>query len=272
LTIRLGAVGRSVISSVARINHVLRLDGRWARRRSSSAGRVRGGVALATRLNVLPLALAFAAMAIVTAASVRWPLLGLVGFVMLIPIEGVLLIDGFGTLSRFAGILFAVTYGVPRLGRLAFTAMPAAGWAYLAWAIVSLGWAIDPRVASGQLFTLIQLFVVAVLIADFVIRQPDIVRPILWAYSLSAAATALIGVQAYLVTDARSAALEAQNPAQYAALLLPALVFGVHEALNGNRRLLGGAIAVATILGVVISGTRGAWLAAVLAIPFCIVP
>ncbi len=262
-----------VIASVARINHVLRMDRRWAGPTLVlGLAAFAAGVVLATRLNMLPLALGVGALTIVTAASVRRPLLGLLTFAALIPIEGVLLIEGFGTLSRFAGILFAVTYGVPRLGRLAFTAMPAAGWAYLAWAAVSLGWAIDPNVASGQLFTLIQLFVVAALIADFVIRQPDIVRPLLWTYSLSAAVTALIGVQAYLVTDARSAALEGQNPAQYAAVLLPALVFGVHEALNGNRKILGAAIALLAILGVIISGTRGAWLAVVLVVPLFIFP
>lgn len=262
-----------MIASVARINQVLHLDRRWAwlTLLVGLSGFV-AGVALATRLNMLPLALGLGIFAIVAAASVRSPLLSLAAFAALIPIEGVLLVEGFGTLSRFAGILFAVTYGVPRIGRLAFTAMPAAGWAYLAWAVVSLGWAIDPGVASGQLFTLVQLFVVAVLIADFVIRKPDIVRPVLWTYSLSAAATALIGVQSYLVTDARSAALEDQNPAQYAAVLLPALVFGVHEALNGNRRLLGVVIGLLTILGVVISGTRGAWLAVALVVPLFVFP
>jgi O-antigen ligase len=262
-----------VIATVARINQVLHLDRRWAWL-TLLVGMTgfAGGVAVATRLNLLPLALGLGLFAIMAAASVRWPLLSLAAFAALIPIEGVVLIDGFGTLSRFAGILFAVTYGLPRIGRLAFAAIPAAGWAYLAWAVVSLGWAIDPTVALGQLSTLVQLFVVAVLIADFVIRQPDIVRPILWTYSLAAAATAVIGFQSYLVTDARSAALEGQNVAQFAAVLLPALVFGVYEALNGSRRLLGAVIGLLTILGVLISGTRGAWLAVALVVPLFIFP
>lgn len=262
-----------MIATVARINQVLRLDPRWAWL-TLLVGMTgfAGGVAVAARLNLLPLALGLVVIAIIAAASIRWPLLSLAAFAALIPIEGVVLIDGFGTLSRFAGILFAVTYGLPRLGRLTFAAIPAAGWAYLAWAIVSVGWAIDPDVALGQLTTLVQLFVVAVLIADFVIRQPDIVRPILWTYSLSAAATAVIGFQSYLATDARSAALEGQNVAQFAALLLPALVFGVYEALNGSRRLLGAVIGLLTILGVLISGTRGAWLAVALVVPLFIFP
>lgn len=261
-----------MIASVARINDLLHLEGR----RASLVLLIglfgfAAGVALVTRMGMLPIAIGAVVLAIVVATSVRWPLIGLLAFVALIPIEGVVLIDGFGTLSRFAGVLFAATYGVPRIGRLAFTAIPTAGWVYLAWAIVSLGWAIDPGVASGQLFTLVQLFVVAVLIADYVFREPGIVRSVLWTYSLSAVVTAVIGIQVYLVTDARSAALEGQNPAQYAAVLVPALVFGIHEALNGSRKLLGAGVALLTILGVLISGTRGAWLAIVVVVPLFII-
>ncbi len=121
-------------------------------------------------------------------------------FAALIPIEEVVVIEGLGTISRFAGILFAVTYGVPRLGRLAFGAMPLAAWAYLAWAVVSLGWAIDPGTAWAQLQTLLQLFLIALLVADFVVQRPAIVRSVLWAYSLSATVTALIGIQSFIAT------------------------------------------------------------------------
>ena len=231
-----------------------------------------GMVAVATRVHMLPIALGAAVLALVVAVSFRWPILGLAAFAALIPIEGVVLIDGVGTVSRFAGILFAVTYGVPRMGRLAFGAMPTAGWALLAWTIVSVGWAVDPGIAAGQLFTLIQLFVIAVLIADFVIHQPEIVRPILWVYSLAAALTSVIGMGSYLGTDARTAALEGQNPAQYAAVLLPALVFGAYEMFNRDRRLLGGAIAFVTTLGILISGTRGAWLGVAVVLPIFVLP
>ena len=229
-------------------------------------------VAAATRIQMLPLGLGAAIGAVVVAVSFRWPILGLAAFAGLIPIEGVLLIDGVGTVSRFAGILFAATYGVPRIGRLAFGAMPTAGWAMLAWTIVSVGWAINPDTAVGQLFTLIQLFVIAMLIADFVIHQPEIVRPILWVYSISAALTSVIGIGAYLGTDARTAALEGQNPAQFAAVLLPALVFGAYEMFNRERRILGGAIAFITTLGILVSGTRGAWLAIAVVLPIFVLP
>lgn len=232
--------------------------------------------ALATRQGMLPMALTLVLLALVALVSFRWPLLPLVMFVALIPIEEVVLIEGLGTISRFAGILFAVTYGVPRLGRLALGAMPPAGWAYLAWAILSLGWAIDPNAAWASLPTLLQLFLIAVLVADVVVRRPAIVQPLLWVYSLSAAASAVVGIQIYVAQglggDARAAAIANQNPAQFAAVLLPALVFGLYELLNGDRRVLGGAVAIVTTIGVVVSGTRGAWVAVALVLMLFILP
>lgn len=232
-------------------------------------------VAIGTRQEILPICVGLVAIALATGVSLRWPLLPLLIFAALIPIEEVVVIEGFGTISRFAGLLFAVTYGAPRLGRLAFGAMPPAGWAYLAWAAVSLGWAISPDVAWAQFATLLQLFLIAVLVADFVIQRPAIVRPVLWAYSFSAGATAVLGIQYYLaqgIADTRAAGLENQNPAQFAGVLLPALVFGLYEVMDGNRRILGGAIAILTAIGVVISGTRGAWLAVAVVVFLVVLP
>ena len=261
-------------ASVARVGDVLRVSTRtaWLMAIAGIAG-LAALVALATRQGMLTMALGLVVLGLLTLVSFRWPLLPLVAFVALIPIEAVMVFEGFGTISRFAGILFAVTYGVPRLGRLAFGVMRPAAWAYLAWAIVSAAWAIDAGVAWTHLQTLIQLFLIALLVASLVEQRPAVVKPLLWVYGLSAAATALVGIQSYLggtvVEDARAVALQGQDPAQFAALLLPALVFGLYEALNGDRRILGGAIALLTTVGVVISGTRGAWVAvAVVALLF----
>ena len=223
-------------------------------------------VALATRLDLLPIALGLAIVAATAAVGFRWPLVPLLVFVVFVPIEEVVLIDGVGTISRLAGILFALTYGAPRLGQLAFRLMPPAGWGFLAWAVVSVGWAIDPGVAWGELATLLQLFLIAFLVADFVVQRPSIVRPLLWAYSLSAAATAVVGIADFVQLGAgdtvRAAAITNQNPAQFAAILLPAFAFGLHEVVSGGRRPLGSAVAMLAALGIVVSGTRGAWVAA----------
>lgn len=263
--------------AVARIGQALRIDPRWAWLTVliGFIGVV-AVVALATWLGRLPILLGAGLFGLVTIVSFRWPFLALAGFAALIPIEEVLLIEGLGTASRFAGIGFAVTYGLPRLGHLALGAMPPAAWAYLAWALVSIGWAIDADVAWSQLPTLLQLFAIALFVADFVARRPEIVRPLLWVYSLSAAVTAAIGIVGYaaqgLGASTRATAIQGQDPAQFAAVLMPALVFGLYEVLKGDRRILGGAVALVTALGVIVSGTRGAWVATMVAILFFILP
>ena len=220
--------------------------------------------AVVTRMGMLPAALALVVAAIVTMVGFRWPLLTLALFAAFIPIEEVLLIDGVGTLSRFAAILFAVTYGLPRLTQLRLGVMPRAGWAYVGWAALSLGWAVDASVAWAQLATLVQLFLIAVLVADFVVLRPEIVRPVLWVYSVSAAGTAAAGIWSYLtqgIADTRAVAIQGQDPAQFAAVLLPALFFGLHQVLYGRQRMLGAAVLGLTSIGILVSGTRGAWLA-----------
>ena len=230
-------------------------------------------VALATRQDALALAIAFIVVALAVVIGFRWPMLTLAAFVVLIPIEELAVIDGVGSISRFAGILFAVTYGLPRLSHLSPRLMPAAGWTFLAWSMLSIGWAIDPNTSWGQLVTLAQLFLIALLIADVVAQRPALVRPILWVYSISASATAVVGIQTFISlgpnAEARAAAIGGQDPAQFAAILLPAFVFGLFEVVNHHERILGGAVALLTAAGILVSGTRGAWLSvAVVAIVF----
>ncbi len=208
--------------------------------------------------------------------SIRWPLLSLFVFVALIPIEELVTISGLGTLSRWAGIAFAVVYALPRLGRLVPGALPLAGWAYAGWAALSLTWALDSGTTQGQLQTLIQLVIVGFLIADVVLHDPTVVRPLLWVYSISAAGTAAIGIVVYLVVgvaaDGRTAAIAGQNPAQFATLLLPALIFSLHEALQGRRVLASGVVALLCTAGIALSGTRSVWLAAIVVIFVLLLP
>jgi exopolysaccharide production protein ExoQ len=231
--------------------------------------------AMATRLDMALIALGGVGVAITAVLGFRWPLLPLAVFAALIPIEDVVVIEGLGTLSKVAGLVFAITYAAPRLGIVTLGAMPLAGWAYLAWAIVSLGWAINPEVGWEHVSTLLQLFLIALLVANFVAKKPEIVRPVLWAYSLSAAATALIGIQAYVavgLASTRSSAFQDQDVAQFAAVLLPAFFFGLYEAINGRWRILGGAVTLITAAGIVVSGTRGAWVAIAVVLLLFILP
>ena len=230
------------------------------------------GVAVAGSLQLLPLTLGLGVLGFVTILSFRWPILGLCVFAALIPIEGLLLVDGLGTITRFAGILFAVSYGLPRLRRLTFAPIPIAGWALLAWAMLSIGWARDAFTTWSHLVTLLQLFVVAVLIADYVVRRPEIIRPVMWVYCASASATAVVSIVSYLGTASRSALLEDQDPNLFAAALLPALIFGLHELVSGRLKVPGAVIAILTTIGVVGAGSRGAWVAGAVAIVVFLLP
>ena len=100
--------------------------------------------AIATWLGVLPLVLVVLLGAFATVVSFRWPLVALALFAALVPIEEVGLLEGIGTISRIAGLMFAVTYGIPRLGRLSLGAMPWAGWVYVLWAIF------EPRLGAER--------------------------------------------------------------------------------------------------------------------------
>ena len=263
--------------SVARVGDVLRVGPRWAWLIA-----VVGLCALtvlagqATRLDMLPTALGVVLAILVTLVSLRWPLLPLILFVALIPIEELVVVGGFGTISKFAGILFAVTYRVPRLGHLTLRAMPPAAWAYLVWVILSLGWALDPNTAFGQIPTLVQLFVIAVLVADLVVQRPAVVRSLLWVYSLSAAITAVVAIQYFFTlgpsAGERAFAIPGQGPAQFAAILLPAWVFAVHQFLEGDRRIIAGIVTLLTTAGLLVSGTRGAWVGAVVVVVLFILP
>jgi exopolysaccharide production protein ExoQ len=240
---------------------------------SVTAGSVAFGAGAATRAGLLPYAVGVTAALVLVLFSVRSPLLLLFVLVAVIPVEDAINVAGAGTLSKAVGIMFAIVYTLPRLRHLTLRAMPRAGWAYLGVAALSVFWAIDPNVAQTQLQTLVQLFAIGVLVADVVVNNPTVVRPLLWVYTLSAALTASIGIAGYgsglTVAGGRVAALTGQDPAQFAAILLPALVFSLHELVYGRRFLVSGAVATVCTIAIVLSGTRGAWVAAaVVAIMF----
>ena len=74
------------------------------------------GVAIATRADLLVQVTAIAIVLVAFLLGLRWPLQLLFVFAALIPIEEVVQLGELGTLSRIAGLLFAVVYGLPRLG------------------------------------------------------------------------------------------------------------------------------------------------------------
>ena len=233
-------------------------------------------VAIATRSGLLLQAAGLAALFVILLIGVSKPLLPLFGLVAIIPIEEVLRVDEIGTLSKVLGLLFAVVYAVPRLGRLKVGAMPAAGWAFVGWAVLSVTWAIEPSVTLQEIPTIIQLFAVAVLVADVIVTDPSRTRTIMWIYSISAAITALVGIESYITGSAldptRVTAFAGQDAAQFALILLPALVFTLHELSAGRVIPFSGTIALLTGIAIILSGTRGAWLGVAVMAVFFLIP
>jgi O-antigen ligase len=257
---------RVMFAPVARVGDVLGVGRRtsWAAL-TAGAAVVTVAIAMAARMDLLPVLAALLTAGVVAAAGFRWPLLPLLAFAAMIPVEEMVVINGVGTFTRLAGILFALAYAAPRLSRLSLSVIPVGGWAFIAWSALSLGWAASPPVAWSGLFTLAQLFLVALLVANLVAEQPDVVHPLLWTYGASAAVTAVIAVGLYVeqgVAQTRAAAIAGQDPAQFAAILLPALAFGLHETISGRHRIPAALIALVAAMAIVVSGTRGAWLGA----------
>ena len=233
-------------------------------------------VAVATKMDALLVLVGLGAGLLVLVLSLRWPALPLLVVAAIIPFDEIVRLGELGTAGRTAVILFALSYGLPRLGRLRLRAIPVSGFAYLGWALLSFGWAIDQGTAGDALSRFVQLFALAVLVADVVVHQPNVVRPVLWAYSLSASILALIGIEAFFsapVENAqRAAALVDQNPAQFGTVLLPAFVFGVDQLFRSRRSLPGAAILLSTGAGILLSGTRGVWISVVIVTVLFVLP
>lgn len=207
-------------------------------------------------------ALSVAGIVITLARPVPFLLL----YVVLIPIESILVVGEAATVTRLVGIVFFAGYALRRFGHLELRAMPLAGWGFVAWAAVSALWALDPAVTVTQVLTVVQLFLMTVVVADLVAGRPELVRVIMWTYSVAAVATAAIAIGAFatgasFLAFGRAEAFESQDPAQFAAILMPAFFFMIFE-LRGRQRIGRVAFSLVVLAGaILLSGTRSAWLA-----------
>lgn len=205
------------------------------------------------------------------------PLPFLLVYVALIPLETVLVLGEAATVTRLIGIVFFAGYVLRRFGHVQLRAMPLPGWLFIVWAGASIAWALDPAVARTQVITLLQLFVMTVVVADLISDDPAVLRPIMWVYVTSATVTAAIGIAAYaagsdVLAFGRAEAFEAQDPAQFSAILIPAFFFLVFE-LRGRRRIGRVALALVVLAGaILLSGTRSAWLAVAVGFLLGVVP
>ncbi len=153
--------------------------------------------------------------------------------------------------------------------------MPLPAWGFLFWALISAGWALDRSATLAEFPVLILLFATAFCVASVVVDDPSTVRRLLWTYTVSATATALLGLYSYVtvgIGGERISALENQNPAYFAAILLPALVFAFSEFLAGRHWISSAFVSAACTGAIIVSGSRATWLAAAVVVLLFILP
>jgi O-antigen ligase len=224
--------------------------------------------AVAVRTGTLEPLILLVMAGIVTAVAIRRPILLFYVYCAAIPFNFALPPGPAGTVARIAGLAFFVGYLFRRPNALRPGTVPIAGWAFVAWTLASCLWAGNTQAAFDAWLSLVQLFAISVLIASVVAADPEVVRPALWAYALSAAATAAIGSISYLQSPTiyldRAVAFSGQDPALFACILLPAIVFMMWEVQSRAAglpvRLVAFAALLVCVAGLVLSGTRSGWI------------
>jgi O-antigen ligase len=228
--------------------------------------------------------LAVVALVVLALASLLFtrPLYALLGYVMLIPFEELAVFAALGTPTRLAGLLFFATYLFHRRFQINLRVMPLAAWLWLAWITASLVW--SHRIAWDFYFQGVQLFLATLLIADYVSRTPKNLKYILNGYMVSALVIALMGIYNFFGQSgnvsgfsaaSRASGIQNQGVETFAFSLVPGFLIAFHYLVTTRRawvRLLNLAFLVVLALGMILSGTRGSWVATVGALVLVYLP
>lgn len=99
-------------------------------------------------------------------------------FIALIPVEGIFLFGGFGSLARVGGVVVGVMWLASLAVRGRLRRWPPTLWLYgliIAFGAISLAWSLDPRAGVSRLLTYSQLLLMAAICWD-VLREAGDVR------------------------------------------------------------------------------------------------
>jgi O-antigen ligase len=209
------------------------------------------------------------------------PLYALIAYVMLIPFEELAVFQSLGTPTRLAGILFFATYLFHRRFQINLKAMPLAAWLWLFWITASLIW--SPILKWDFYFQAVQLFIATLLIADYISRFPEKIELILNGYTLSAVIIALFGIYNFFIFadtsrftgETRVSGIEGQGVETFAFSLIPAFLTAFHQVLKSKHKnwlWLNVSLTLLFAIGMILSGTRGSWVATLGAILILYVP
>ena len=183
---------------------------------------------------------------------------------------------GAGTIVKLVGLAFGAAYVIHRGTHLRLGAVGPWVWGFVVWACASLLWTAVAATVFDEAFTLVQLFIITILVADLMAHRPEVAGPVMWAYVASATITSFIGLYMYAfnhssLPDGRAEAFIGQSAPQFATILLPAAIMLTWRSLHRPALwAMGGALVVN--LAIVLSATRSAWLAIVVAITLGLLP
>lgn len=242
------------------------------------------GVLLVPALLFQQFALGIAAVVVLGIVSILFsrPLYALLGYVMLIPFEELAVFDALGTPTRLAGMLFFAAYLFHRRFQINFRVMPLAAWLWLIWVTASLMW--SHRLAWDFYFQTVQLFLATLLIADYLSRNPKNLKYILNGYMISALMIAMMGISNFFGQsgnvsgfsfESRTSGIQNQGVETFAFSLIPGFITAFHYIITARRndvRWLNIAAMLVLALGMILSGTRGSWVATIGALVIVYLP
>ena len=233
-------------------------------------------------LQQLPLAIIALVMLSLIFLLFSNPFYALLAYVMLIPFEELAVFASLGTPTRLAGILFFASYLFHRRFQINLRAMPLVAWFWMLWVTASLLW--SPILKWDFYFQGVQLFIATLLIADYLSRFPEKLGAILNGYTASSVIIALFGVYNFFIyagtaekfsAESRVSGIEGQGVETFAFSLIPAFLTALHRVIKPKYKRwqwLNISLMLLFAIGMILSGTRGAWMATLGAILFVYVP
>ncbi|HBX23876.1 MAG TPA: hypothetical protein DEF34_09645 [Desulfotomaculum sp.] len=196
------------------------------------------------------------------------PIFGLYLIVFLIPLEHLTALNSSLTLVKlisittFWGWLMQLLMGKKTVKPSSFLLLLAA---YFLWACLSVTWAMEPEPAWKRIISDGQLVLFLFLGYNLVENKKEVYF-LLGGYLLGALISAGLGIfETYGAgLSTRAAVSDLQNPNLYARLLGLGLIFGVYLFITQRNtiiRALCSLSCLAILWGVLLSGSRGAWVA-----------
>ncbi|MBO9605732.1 MAG: O-antigen ligase family protein [Paenibacillaceae bacterium] len=234
-------------------------------------------IAAATLANALPLLAMLAGAALLLLAVMRAPIVLLMAYVAVIPLEDGFYVTGIGSVTKIFGLLFAGFYLLTQLRRLQVNVIPAGVWIWYGWELLSLVWSANTHTSIYSVSMLAQQFLMVLLFANVVAQNPRALMLLLWTFAASNAVMSVFGIKNFLadldslLDPGRYNAYPGQSVAHFAAVIIPAVLFLVNRVMQTRTqsvRVAALALLALCGMGVLVSGTRSAWIGVVVALAY----